>query len=102
MGYRSGRRSNNDAVHLQCNRDRRHPVGATPVLVDIREGDFNIDPEQIESAITPRTKVIIPVDFGGEPCAMDAIMEIGNRRGVRVLSDAAHSVGSSYRGRHCR
>jgi len=74
-------------------------VGATPVLVDIREGDFNIDPAQIEAAITPRTKVIIPVDFGGEPCAMDTIMEIGARRGVSVLSDAAHSVGSSFLGR---
>ncbi|MGH2609962.1 MAG: DegT/DnrJ/EryC1/StrS family aminotransferase, partial [Tepidiformaceae bacterium] len=73
--------------------------GATPVLVDVRDGDANIDPERIEAAITPRTRVIIPVDFAGEPCQMDAIMEIGRRRGVRVLTDAAHSVGSAYHGR---
>jgi dTDP-4-amino-4,6-dideoxygalactose transaminase len=75
-------------------------TGATPVLVDVREGDANMDPDLFERAITPRTKVVIPVDFAGEPCAMDEIMEIARRRGVRVLSDAAHSVGSMYHGRH--
>ena len=74
--------------------------GATPVLVDVRDSDANLDPELLERAITPRTKVIIPVDFAGEPCQMDAIMEIARRRGIRVLSDAAHSVGSMYHGRH--
>jgi dTDP-4-amino-4,6-dideoxygalactose transaminase len=76
--------------------------GATPVLVDVREGDANIDPELVEAAITPRTKVIIPVDFAGEPCQMDAIMDIARRHGVKVLTDAAHSVGSMYRGRPVR
>jgi dTDP-4-amino-4,6-dideoxygalactose transaminase len=74
--------------------------GATPVLVDIREKDFNIDPESIERAITPRTKAIIPVHFGGEPCAMDEIMEIARRHGLKVMEDAAHSIGTLYRGRH--
>ena len=74
--------------------------GATPVLVDVRDGDANMDPEAFERAITPRTKVVIPVDFAGEPCAMDEIMAIARRHGIRVLSDAAHSVGSMYRGRH--
>ena len=73
--------------------------GATPVFVDVRDGDANIDPERVEAAITPRTKVIVPVDFAGEPCQMDAIMDIARRRGLRVLTDAAHSVGSVYRGR---
>lgn len=73
--------------------------GATPVFVDVRNFDANIDPEAIEEAVTPRTKVIIPVDFGGEPCQMDAIMDVARRRGVRVLTDAAHSVGSAYHGR---
>ena len=50
-------------------------TGATPVLVDVRDSDANIDPEAIERAITPRTKVIIPVDFAGEPCQMDAILD---------------------------
>ena len=74
-------------------------TGATPVLVDVRELDANIDPEAIERAITPRTKVIIPVDFAGEPCQMDAILDIAERHSLRVLTDAAHSVGSNYRDR---
>ena len=74
-------------------------TGATPVLADVCEADFNIDPAQIERAITARTKVIIPVDFAGEPCDMDAIIAIARPRGIKVLSDAAHSVGSWYRDR---
>jgi dTDP-4-amino-4,6-dideoxygalactose transaminase len=73
--------------------------GATPVLVDVRDGDVNIDPEAIEAAITPRTRVIIPVDFAGEPCQMDDVMDIAQRHGLKVLTDAAHSVGSMYHGR---
>ena len=71
-------------------------TGATPVFVDVRESDANIDPEQIEAAITARTKVIVPVDFAGEPCRMDEIQDIARRHGLKVLSDAAHSVGSNY------
>lgn len=74
--------------------------GATPVLVDVRDSDANIDVEAMERAITPRTKAIIPVDFAGEPCQMYEIMTIAHAHGIKVLSDAAHSVGSMYRGRH--
>lgn len=74
-------------------------VGARPVFADVRERDCNIDPEQIERAITPRTKAIIPVHFAGEPCDMDAIMAIAKRHNLRVLEDAAHAVGSLYHGR---
>jgi dTDP-4-amino-4,6-dideoxygalactose transaminase len=73
--------------------------GATPVFVDVREGDANIDPALIEGAITPRTKAIIPVHIAGEPCDMDAIMGIARRHGVKVLEDAAHAIGTFYRGR---
>lgn len=73
--------------------------GARPVLVDVRTQDFNIDPEAIERAITPRTKAIIPMHFGGEPCDMDAIMDIARRHNLKVLEDAAHSIGTWYRGR---
>lgn len=73
-------------------------TGATPVLVDVREADANIDPELIERAITPRTRVILPVHIAGEPCDMDAIMEIGRRHNVKVLEDAAHAIGTFYRG----
>jgi dTDP-4-amino-4,6-dideoxygalactose transaminase len=74
-------------------------VGATPVLADVRDSDANIDPEQIERAITPRTKAIVPVHFAGEPCDMDAILDIARRHDLKVLEDAAHAVGSAYRGR---
>jgi dTDP-4-amino-4,6-dideoxygalactose transaminase len=74
-------------------------TGATPVLVDVREADANMDPELVERAITPRTRVILPVHIAGEPCDMDALMEIGRRRGVKVLEDAAHAIGTLYRGR---
>jgi dTDP-4-amino-4,6-dideoxygalactose transaminase len=74
-------------------------AGATPVLVDVREADANMDPELVERAITPRTRVILPVHIAGQPCDMDAIMEIGRRRGVKVLEDAAHAIGTLYRGR---
>jgi dTDP-4-amino-4,6-dideoxygalactose transaminase len=73
--------------------------GARVVLADIRDADFNIDPDAIERAITPRTKAFIPVHFAGEPCDMDAILELARPRGIRVLEDAAHAIGSAYRGR---
>jgi len=73
--------------------------GATPVFVDVRESDANIDPEAIERAITPRTKVILPVHIAGEPCDMDAINAIARQHKVKVLEDAAHAIGSFYKGR---
>jgi len=74
-------------------------VRATPVFVDVVPGTANIDPAQIERAITPRTKVIMPVHFAGEPCDMDAIGTIAKAHGLKVLEDAAHAVGTMYRGR---
>ena len=74
-------------------------VGATPVLADIRDDDLNIDPEAIARAITPRTKAIIPVHFAGEPCDMEAIQALAGPRGIKVLEDAAHAIGTEYRGR---
>ncbi|MEI6632991.1 MAG: aminotransferase class V-fold PLP-dependent enzyme [Chlamydiota bacterium] len=73
-------------------------VGAKPVFADIRD-DLNIDPGLIEAAITPRTKAVMPVHFAGYPCDMDRIMEIARRRGLLVIEDAAHAIGTEYRGR---
>ena len=73
-------------------------VGARPVFVDIG-GDLNINAELIESAITGRTKAIIPVHFAGFPCAMDRIMAIARRRNLVVIEDAAHAIGTEYNGR---
>lgn len=74
-------------------------VGARPVLVDIDPATLCIDPQQIERAITPRTKAIIPVHYGGMPCAMDRIREIADTRQLAIVEDAAHATGTLYQGR---
>ena len=74
-------------------------AGGTPVLADIDPSTMNIDPVQIESHITPRTRAIVPVHFAGRPCDMDAIMGIANRYDLRVIEDCAHAIESEYRGR---
>jgi perosamine synthetase len=71
---------------------------AKPVLVDCQADSLNIDPGQIEKAITSKTKAIIPVDFGGQPCDYDAIFEIARRHGLKVIEDAAHALPASYKG----
>ena len=74
-------------------------VGATPVPVEPLEHSFNIDPGRIEAAITPRTRAIIPVHLYGQPADLDPILEIAERRGLRVIEDAAQAHGARYRGR---
>lgn len=74
-------------------------VGARPVFVDVDLESRNMSLEQTEAAITPRTKAIMPVHFAGLPVDMDRLYEIAQRRGLRVVEDAAHAIGSSWRGR---
>lgn len=73
-------------------------TGARPVFVDIDPETFNLDPSRIEEAITPRTKAIMPVHIFGQPCDMDAIMEIADRRGLLVIEDACQAHGAEYKG----
>lgn len=73
-------------------------LGANVVFTDIDEQTYNIDPEQIRRSITPKTKAIIPVDFTGQPCDIDAIMEIARQHGIVVIQDGAHSLGAEYKG----
>lgn len=73
--------------------------GGTPVFVDIREDTLNLDERLIESAITPRTKAIVPVHYAGVACEMDAIMTLANRHGLKVIEDAAQGMMSTYKGR---
>jgi dTDP-4-amino-4,6-dideoxygalactose transaminase len=73
--------------------------GALPVFVDIRPDTLNIDETQIEAAITPRTRAIVPVHYAGVSCEMDTIMEIAKRYNLLVIEDAAQGVMSTYRGR---
>lgn len=74
-------------------------VGATPVLVEPRISSYNLNPELLEPAITPRTKAILPVHLYGQCCEMDAIMEVANKHSLKVVEDNAQAHGSSYRGR---
>jgi dTDP-4-amino-4,6-dideoxygalactose transaminase len=73
-------------------------LGARPVFVDVRD-DLNLDPTQLEAALTPQTKAILPVHLTGRPCEMDAILAVARRHGVAVVEDCAQAVGAEYRGR---
>lgn len=72
---------------------------ATPVYADIEEDTLNIDAREIERLITPRTKAIVVVHYGGHACDMDPILEMARERGIKVIEDAAHACGSEYKGR---
>lgn len=74
--------------------------GASPVLCDIEEDTHNIDASQIEGLITEKTKAIIPVHFGGQPCDMDEIIAIARKYNLQVIEDAAHALPSRYKGRN--
>jgi len=71
---------------------------AKPVFVDVCEDTFNIDPEKMEERITSSTKVLLPVHYAGHACDMDAIMDIAKRHNLFVLEDAAHAIGTEYKG----
>lgn len=74
-------------------------TGATPVLVDIDPATYTIDPAQIEAAVTPATKAIIPIHLYGQPADMDPIMAIARKHGLMVLEDACQAHGAEYKGK---
>jgi dTDP-4-amino-4,6-dideoxygalactose transaminase len=74
-------------------------VGARPVFVDVGLDSRNLDLTQVEEAITPRTRAIMPVHFGGLPVDMERLYAIAGRHRLRVIEDAAHAIGSSWRGK---
>jgi len=74
-------------------------LGAKPVFVDIQPDTYNIDPHLIEQAISPRTKVVIPVHLFGQCADMAAINEIATRRRLRVIEDACQAIGAAQQGR---
>jgi dTDP-4-amino-4,6-dideoxygalactose transaminase len=75
-------------------------AGAKPVFVDIESDTFNIDPEQIEAAITPKTKAIMPVHLYGHMCNMDRIQAIADLHGLKIIEDACQSVKAYYKGKY--
>ncbi len=72
-------------------------LGARPILVDVGP-DFNVTAGAIEAALTPRTRAIVPVHYGGQPCDLDAIYRLATRHRLPVVQDAAHAVGAHYQG----
>lgn len=73
--------------------------GAKPVFADIDEETYNIDPKEIEKAMTPKTKAVVAVDYTGQVVDLDAVMETCHKQNVVVIEDAAHSIGTLYKGR---
>jgi dTDP-4-amino-4,6-dideoxygalactose transaminase len=69
-----------------------------PVLADVDAATMNIDPQEIVTKITERTRAVVPVHFAGRPCEMDAIMSIARRHGLKVVEDCAHAIETEYRG----
>lgn len=74
-------------------------LGADVVFADVDEGTLLLDSEKAASAVTDRTRAIVPVDYAGQPCDMDAFRALGDETGIALIEDAAHSIGSTYRDR---
>jgi dTDP-4-amino-4,6-dideoxygalactose transaminase len=74
-------------------------VGARPVLVDVLPDTLTLDPEAVARAITPRTKVIMPVHYAGHPAQLDPLFHLAEQHGLQVLEDAAHAMPAKYKGR---
>tara|TARA_B100002003_G_scaffold59496_1_gene54937 strand:- start:2513 stop:3709 length:1197 start_codon:yes stop_codon:yes gene_type:complete len=73
--------------------------GGTPVFADVRDETLTIDPKEVERRITPRTKVLLPVDYAGQPADLDALLALADRHELLVIEDAAHALGAKYRSR---
>ena len=73
--------------------------GANVVLCDVKKDSLNIDVDILESLITPKTKAMIPVHYAGYPCDMDKILEIARKHKLIVIEDAAHAIGTEYKGK---
>ncbi len=73
--------------------------GGTPVFVDVEENTLLIDPNQVKKKVSPRTKAILSVDYGGQPCNYDALQEIADDCDLILVADACHSLGANYKNR---
>ncbi|HEV2901931.1 MAG TPA: aminotransferase class I/II-fold pyridoxal phosphate-dependent enzyme, partial [Gaiellaceae bacterium] len=77
-------------------------TGATPVFCDILgEDDLNLDPRDLEAALSPSTKAVMALHYGGHPCAMDEVLALAASGGFAVVEDAAHAPGATLDGRRC-
>lgn len=73
--------------------------GGTPIFADVEPDTLLIDPEQVEAKITPRTKAVIAVDYAGQPCDYDALRAIAEHHRLKLVADACHALGASYKGK---
>ena len=73
--------------------------GAVPVLADVSPDDLNVDPEQVERRLTTRTRAVMAVHYGGQPCRLDELLDIARRHRLLLIEDAAHAAGAAYKGR---
>lgn len=73
--------------------------GGVPVFADVRADTLTIDAVEVEVKVTPRTRAVLPVDFAGQPCDVDAVADIARAKGLTVIEDAAHALGAEHRGR---
>jgi dTDP-4-amino-4,6-dideoxygalactose transaminase len=76
-------------------------TGARPVFVDVDSKTYTMDPSQVEAAVTPKTKAVLPVHLYGNPADMDSILAVARRHKLTVIEDAAQAHGAEYRGRRC-
>lgn len=74
-----------------------HNAGGTPVFVDVNPGTFNIDPDAVEAALTPRTRAIVPVHLYGQMAAMERLLALAERHGLAVIEDCAQAIGARRR-----
>ncbi|MFA6078157.1 MAG: UDP-4-amino-4,6-dideoxy-N-acetyl-beta-L-altrosamine transaminase [Candidatus Omnitrophota bacterium] len=97
-GLRSGDEAITSPVTFTASANCVLYCGAIPIFADIQSDTVNIDPEEIEKKISRSTKVLIPVHFAGHPCDMKEINKIARKKKLLVIEDAAHAIGSVYRG----
>jgi UDP-4-amino-4-deoxy-L-arabinose-oxoglutarate aminotransferase len=74
-------------------------MGARPVFADVDRATFQLDPDSVERVLTPQTKAIVPVHFAGQPCDLDALQVLCEKRGLILIEDAAHAIGTEYLGK---
>jgi perosamine synthetase len=99
IGVRTGDEVIVPAITFAASANAAVYEGATPVFADIEPDTLLIDPASVRGHITPRTKAIVAVDYAGQPADYDALKEIAVRRGIRLIGDACHSPGATYKGR---
>jgi perosamine synthetase len=74
-------------------------LGGRVVFADVQRDTLNIDPAEVAARITPRTRAVLAVDYAGQPADMDELRELTRKRGIRLIDDASHAVGATYKGR---